>query len=248
MRLVRGAVVAGRVTDAAGAPVGGAAIVALDGTKRIAWYYGDLLSSSGDAEVVRASTDAEGRFRVALRAGPWTLVVRAHGQVDATVPTTAPSGDDVAVRMQPATTLSGSLRAEDGAPLVGTVVLLQPGADVSSERLSIFGSFSPDVLDLGDHLLSHRTGASGAFAFPGVPEGTYTLVAVFPAATSQRFREVRFGPLRPSGSPHDLTLAAPVASALAGRVVDAAGAPYADAWVQITINRHDGDRIAGQAG
>lgn len=234
VRFAAAAIVEGRVSAADGGPVAGAVVIPRDATKGMPWYYGDLLTDTSQPEVVRARTDESGGFRLALPTGRWALIVRCGGFVDEVVETTVPSADAVAVSMPPAATMSGRIRGDDGKPLAGAVVILEPGADVPNPHLSV-PAYDPTRLTGADRLLRRHTDAAGAFTFPGIPEGSYSLVVVLPAATSQGFREVRFGPLRPSGGPAELSLSAPISNALSGRIVDAGGEPYSDARVLITV-------------
>jgi hypothetical protein len=234
VRLPAASIVTGRVTAAGGGPIAGAVVIPRDPSKGMPWYYGDLLTDGSQPEVVRARTGEDGRFRLALPPGEWALIVRAPGCVGEVVTTRVPSADPVAVEMHAAATLSGRIRGEDGRPLTGAVVYLEPGADVPDPHLAV-PTYDPTRLTGADRLLRRHTDAAGAFAFPGIPEGSYSLVVVLPAATSQGFSEVRFGPLRSSGGPVDLSMTAPVSNALAGRIVDAGGGPYRDARVLITV-------------
>jgi len=233
VRLPPASIVTGRVTAAGGGPIEGAVVIPRDATKGMPWYYGDPLPD-GQPEVVRARSAEDGRFRVALPPGEWALIVRAAGFVDEVVTARVPSTDAVSVAMQPAATLSGKIRGDDGGPLAGAVVVLEPGPDVPNPHLTV-PAYDPSRLKWGDRLLLRHTDAAGAFAFPGIPEGSYTLVVVRPAATSQGFSEVRFGPLRPSSGPVDLSVTAPISNALAGRIVDAGGGPYREARLLITV-------------
>jgi hypothetical protein len=244
VRLAAVSYVTGRVTAAGGGPIAGAVVLARDASKGMTWYYGDLLSGWGEQTVVRAVTDEDGRFRVALPAGAWALIARFTGCVDDFAVVTVPSADAVAIALRPATTLTGILGGDDGRPLAGAVVVLDPSAEVRSPRISI-PSYDPDRLQSADHLLLRHTDAAGAFGFPDIPEASYALIVVIPTATSQPSREVRFGPLRPAAGPYELTLAAPRSNALSGRVVDAGGAAFRDARISIVVIEEKGPSNPG---
>src|SRR5262249_37561779 len=151
----------------------------------------------------------------------WAVVVRRDGLVDGVAEVTAPSSSEVRVVMEVAATLAGILRSEDGKALAGAAVVLEPGADVATARTTMLDSGPASRRPSEEHRFLRHTDASGVFRFPGVPEGSYSIAVVLPAAAPQRAHEVRFGPLRPSGGPYELSVAAPLANALAGRVVDA---------------------------
>lgn len=200
------------------------------------WVYGDPLNPPGPPMAV-ATVGADGLFEVPLAPGSYSLWVSGAGLVETSIVVDVPARAAIDVPVRRSTTLSGALRGDDGKPLARAWVVLDPSPEIGTPRLSVPGTHE-DVMREGgsaEHLLLRHTDAAGAFAFPGIPEGEYALVVVAPTASQSAPSEVRFGPLRPSAGPYDLSLAAPLAASISGRVLDADGGVYAEAKFTIVV-------------
>jgi hypothetical protein len=174
------------------------------------------------------------------------LIVSAAGAVEDTVSVHVPASASVQIVLRPATTLSGTLKDGKGAPAAGVPLVLEAGPDIACDRLLVPGIEPPSSLS-GDHLLLRHTDASGAFSFPGVPEGTYTLRATLPGSGATSIRQIRFGPVRPSGGPYSLDLDAPMAAAITGRIVDESGAAYQNARLFVVATAEQAPNRWGNA-
>jgi hypothetical protein len=158
-----------------------------------------------------ASTDLEGRFRFAhVPAGAYRLLVEAAGfPTTEKAPVSAPS-DGAAV------TVDG-----EGRSIVGRVSAA--GAAVAGARVLL----APDG---GGPLRETVTRAGGGFAFGGLGAGQYAVRAVSGDAASSPVRAIEAGE-SPAAPPVQLELSA--GRAIAGRVIDDAGAALAEVPVRI---------------
>jgi len=209
--LDKGGSIEGLVRDGTtGAPAAGITVEARLETTRgmgIVWERG--------AGVVRAKTDAQGRFRLeGLAPGLHTLAARGPGA--AARRNGVALGKRTELYLFPGSGLDGSVRGPDGAAIAG--------AAVAVESAIPFGPRSSSDVEVTD--------ARGHYAFVGIDPGLYRVVA----------RHADFAPAwatvaveRGDDASADLTLAAP--AAIVGRLVGAADRPTAG---RVTIAEADG--------
>jgi protocatechuate 3,4-dioxygenase beta subunit len=210
--LDKGGFIEGIVRDGTtGAPAPAIAVEARSETARglgIVWERG--------AGVVRATTDAQGRFRVeGLAPGLHTL--SARGPAVAGQRRGVAVGKRTELYLFPGGGIEGNVRGPDGAPVTG--------ASVALESASPFGprAATADV---------EITDARGHYAFTGIDSGLFRVIARHPdfastwtTATVERGDEASA----------DLTLAAP--AAIVGRLLSGADRPTAG---RVTIAEVDG--------
>jgi hypothetical protein len=221
VELPREASIAGRVVDARGAGIPGAAIEVVESqpvTPARAW------------DKPRTETaDAEGRFRIgALRAGEWKLTASADGfaRADAVAVAVAAEQalDDVTLKLAAAARITGVLLASSGAPL--------PGGQVQARRTSV--PASGPIVEVTAHGTSSRRDPSapgrdyvassderGRFAIDGLPAGSYEVTAGPGAQSSVELA---------AGGVVELELRQRQSPTIRGRVTDADG-PVAGASV-----------------
>jgi hypothetical protein len=183
VRLVKGAVITGRVTDSDGTPVVALAVRAI----RVREFDGRPANS---AAILADSTDDEGVYRI-FGLGEGTYVVAAGGgdqsafyEPDAfsrDAPTYYPSSsrasaaEVVARAGEEATGIDIRYRAEAGHSVAGTVVLADP-------RLRGWCDVALLARPGGSSVATFNANAQGAgtrFEFSGVGDGDYELVAAF---------------------------------------------------------------------
>ncbi|MCX4514594.1 S8 family serine peptidase [Streptomyces sp. NBC_01619] len=123
---------------------------------------GIAVAAAGETTQRSVTTDASGAYRLVLAAGTYTVTSVGYGYRTATETLTVTNGQalslDIALDAAPRHAVTGTVYDVTGKPL--------PGASVRIAEASL----APVVSD-----------ASGAFRFPDVAEGTFTLVAT-PAA------------------------------------------------------------------
>ena len=209
--LDKGGSIEGLVRDGTtGAPVPGITVEARLETARgmgIVWERG--------AGVVRAKTDAQGRFRLeGLAPGLHTLAARGPGA--AAQRRGVALGKRTELYLFPGGGLDGNVRGPDGAAIAG--------AAVAVESAIPFGPRSTSDVEVTD--------ARGHYAFVGIDPGLYRVVA----------RHADFAPAwatvaveRGDDASADLTLAPP--AAIAGRLVGSADRPTPG---RVTIAEADG--------
>lgn len=201
--LALGARVGGRVTDAAGAPVAGARVVAVPATEPF-----PVVDRRRDGVV----SDADGRWQIAaVAAGSYRFTAR-HSDLAPT--TTAPlvtdgihPRDDVDLVLSPGAMLVGSVRDGGRAPVAGADVRLVA-------RGSVTWRFAREGF----------TDAEGDFRFTGLPARPAEVVASHPVGAS---------PVVPveltAGRRSEVELTLSVDGTIAGVVVDEAGQELAEA-------------------
>ena len=169
-------------------------------------------SLAGDAGApFETATDLSGRFRLAgLPPGPYRLLIEAAGfPTTEKTPVSAPS-DDAAVRVD-----------GEGRSIVGRVTAA--GAAVAGARVLL----APEA---GGPIRETVTRAGGGFAFGGLGAGRYAVRAVSGAVASAITRAIEAGD-GPAATPVQLEMSP--GRAIAGRVIDDAGAALADVPVRI---------------
>ncbi|MBZ5712260.1 carboxypeptidase regulatory-like domain-containing protein [Nannocystis pusilla] len=152
--------IVGRVVDAAGGPLSDAFVEATRESDSAAAGAGDGLRDSRWSHwggETRKLTDQDGRFELnRLGDGNYTLVAQRRGGGEGSVEHVA-TGSEVEIKIAEAGSISGSVRLQGGgAPQQFEVTLIEPSTGWrSSDRF-------------------FRTG--GAFRFPEVPRGNYTVI------------------------------------------------------------------------
>jgi protocatechuate 3,4-dioxygenase beta subunit len=150
------ATVVGRVTEAAGAPIPGAAV--------LVGFDRPSVTSTGDGAqevsppAVLATADQDGRFRAeGLRAGSHPVVARAAGYGPATVRVKVAEGEEarVDVRLERAATVEGTVRDDAGRPVPEASVLVGPYGDFTfgmtktrEDGTYVFEDLAPGAISL----------------------------------------------------------------------------------------------------
>ena len=208
IELAPGITVRGRVVDAdTGQPVEGAVIESLRGDHREGARRGDDRERHGDAPPyaldarrIGTATDKEGRFRIGVTKGPWTIV--------ATHPSYATAGSFIAVTDSP---LEVQLSLTKGQVVHGVVVtesdLPVPGAEVEA-RWQFGGRVERTT----------RADGRGRFELVGLPAAPLELIARAADGTSTPKR-VNLSEPRPDDE--DVLLVLDNTGAITGRVVRA---------------------------
>lgn len=205
--LERAARISGRVVDPAGAPAGGARLVA--------WLSGE---SPERPESLRpclreagfASADAEGRFTLEpLPPGWWSIRASATGWLPAEMERRKVRGDEhlegVEIVLGQGAAVSGRVLSPDGSPVAGA-------------QVQVLGDRSgPEAL----------SGADGAYRLEGVATGERTVEATHP---EYEFAGRTFDVV-PGENRLDLKLERDRRREIRGRILGQAGAPVAGARV-----------------
>jgi len=231
LELARPRQVAGVVRDDAGVP---------QPERTVALYYRYRLGD-GDSE---STTDAQGRFRlVAPPRGPVVLRVFARTRyplLSRTLPAECiPAGEWALAVPRPALCdLRGRVVTGAGQPLCGVSLQLWPLAGAPRAPLDA-------------HPLTTQTAADGSWRLERVPRaGTYRLSASLAAHRPREDATVPLGPRAVRDEPvvvPDIVLD-PLAERIAGRVLDAAGRPVAEATVRVLGLRLPVARTAADGG
>jgi large repetitive protein len=153
--LARGGVVEGVIREGrSGAPVPGAVVEGRDGRSRELGLVWDARMG-----VVRATADAQGRFKLAgLGSGPYTVTAAARG-IGRAQRRSVTAGARVELVLLPSGSVAGVVGGPDGRPSTGALVLLEPaGSTTSGDRLAV-------------------ADGEGRFTFPGVEPGRYRVIA-----------------------------------------------------------------------
>ncbi|HYC77637.1 MAG TPA: sigma-70 family RNA polymerase sigma factor [Planctomycetota bacterium] len=209
LRLERrpGARVRGRVVGPAGEPVPGATVRSSAPAERAGWT--DAATAAGD-----------GAFEIRdVGPGPRNLFAHADGFGPSPVATSAdPPADEVVLRLTPGGGGVDGLVVDDddGRPIARAELRLEVDADDAT---------SPRAAPVA--ALRTRSDAEGRFRFRGAPLGAVRCWASAPGFAAWR------GPLVVDGiAPAVVTMRLVRSATVAGRVLDAAGAPVASAEVR----------------
>ena len=223
VRLVRGAVVTGRVTDGDGHPQ---AEATLEGQSQFdPWMAMD--STARLVEFGEVETDAEGRYFVRQVPAEQPLVMVARPppgkglQPDRHKLTALQPGErrELDCVLQRASRVAGLVRSLDEQPLAG--------ADVALRRIDLSVSDMSGLAEDGGRDEA-TTDAEGRFAFEEVPDGKYLVVL-----DETGYRAVKSAKLdlRDGREVSDIVLVADPGLTVAGTVVDPDGKPVAEADV-----------------
>ena len=223
VRLVRGAVVSGRVTDGDGRPQ---AEATLEGQSQFdPWMAMD--STARMVELGEARTDAEGRYHLRQVPAEMPLVIVARPppgqglQPDRRKLTALQPGErrELDCVLQRGSRVAGLVRSLDEQPLASAAVELRR-IDLSMSDLS---GFEEDG-ERGEE----ETDAEGRFAFEEVPDGKYFVVL-----DETGYRAVKSAKLelRAGREVDDVVLVADPGLTVAGTVIDADDKPVAEAIV-----------------
>jgi len=220
--LRRPALLAGRIEAPGGEPLAGIE-VELEGWNHDRYRFTQRETARARFYVDRRTvqSDARGRFWFGdLAAGRYRLLTRSAGRPESaplTIElTTGERREDVVLRLDAGSTLTGVVVAPDASPLAGVYVSAQ------SERLTDRAASAPGHVHV-------KTAADGRFEIAGLPAGEYTLRA-YPLETPAADPDQ---PWLPATIEHVATGAQPLRIELArgavirGRCLDAAGAPLA---------------------
>ncbi|MCC6999862.1 MAG: carboxypeptidase regulatory-like domain-containing protein [Deltaproteobacteria bacterium] len=206
----------GQVTDQHGAPLARVRVLAL------------AVDGRGLGLV---DTGADGRFELAVPAGPVHLETRAPGRVARAVDVVAP-GEVAVVAMAPGVALGGvvTAAADDsgvaGAGLAGALVVVRPEAGWLGKQSKLAAPVAAAGVWRDAALRSARSGPGGGFALSGLASGFYRVTV-----QAAGFAPVEVRHVVAPGLGLEVALAREVV--LVGRVVDAAGAPAAGARVEV---------------
>jgi len=117
---------------------------------------GATITATNDDATRRVTTDADGAFTVALTEGDYTVTATAYGYVTAS--------QEATITEDETTTLGFALEVAATHSVSGTVT--DGTSPVTGARVALAPQIDPVTTD-----------EDGAFVFPTVPEGTYTLTA-----------------------------------------------------------------------
>ncbi len=237
VELAPAAEIAGRVVDRTGTPIPGVRLTAYaargwhtDSVERVRelvsqWRRGRILFEPRELQ-----SDENGKFHFdSLEPVVYDLEAELRGYRSAFTRDVKSGTDDVRIEMEPAGVVRGRVVDARGEAVENAAVRLARLARGEVHRL-----FASEIVvaDANDQAGGEtRTDATGAFELTGAGTGAFDLVVradAFPFFT----REVEVGEITELG---DIVLAVPLE--ISGRVVDADGAPIADAEVAIDWNR-----------
>jgi hypothetical protein len=203
-----GVALTGRVTDARGAPIAGAEVRARPVAR--ATTLAPYRPRPPDPLRPAVVTDADGRFRYPVPTGQRLALVATHDRYarGETAELTAAAPAEVAIVLDDGRALAGRVVDAEGHPVAGAVVADAPSAEAATHTT--------------------RTGADGGFTLAGI-EPERQRIAVF-ASTPEATGDPAVIALPDQlDQPVELVLAH--RRQVAGTVVDAGGAPVADAIV-----------------
>jgi protocatechuate 3,4-dioxygenase beta subunit len=158
--LTKGAVIAGTVRDATGAPVARARVEALEEFGGVPFMFAGGGGWEPDTGRVEAVTDERGRFRLeGVAPGLHTVRAAARGFGRARRPSIA-AGRSVDLTLLPGGSIVGSVIGSDGRPAAGALVRVEAEAP-----------------QMGAAVPLEKTDSAGRFEIVGLEAGPYRLVA-----------------------------------------------------------------------
>ena len=196
--LPRGAVIAGRITDAAGAPIGGALVAAIDPRPLSA-------QESGTRPPASAQSDDDGNYRIfgvspghyLIRVSPASAPTAKNSRLPALVESYFPAaalqrdadsvsvaareerlGVDISVQQGLRVEVSGTVRDSAGQAIETSVSLARAGAAAGQRELMFFAR-------------------GGVFTFDGVSPGSYVLRASYKNVGSGEDRPMTLTAIEP---------------------------------------------------
>ena len=204
--------ITGKITDERGAPLARVRVLAL--------------APSG-LGLALADSAADGSFVLAVPAGPVHLETRAAGRAARAVDLTAPS-QAAPVQLASELTITGSVHDPEGRPIAGALVAARREVGLAAvdaamgkrRRAPALGEWRDAAL------LLTRSGADGTYRVGGLARAFYRLSVVAKGFAPVEVRQV----LAPS---EDMAVSLSREVVLAGRVLDARGAPAGGATVEV---------------
>jgi protocatechuate 3,4-dioxygenase beta subunit len=210
-------------------------VVALDGEDAISGARVSVLAAAhlGDRPVAEAVTDASGTATLpALTPGSYSVTATADGYraVEMPVPPQAGLSWSMTVRMVPGAPVRGVVVSDDGDPVAGAIV--QP---IPAQMKDAYLTRPRDTRT------QTRTDDDGRFTVPALEEGQFVLRATHPS-----YQAGQSDPLISDGATarDGVRIVVARGGRIAGRVVDADGAPAPFAEVRINA----ADPMAAGAG
>jgi len=232
IRMEAGVVLTGKVVDAEGAGIEGAALLlALDGGPS-APGAGIALPGRG---IPLATTGASGEFRIdQIAAGPWKLIVEApgHAIVEQEGRTEKPGEQQTGLvfRLEPGYEILGRVHAEFGALPEGLRIGARPSPEPDAgagapgfESMTEFGMENPDTRSAADTRSRYAVcGPDGSFVVRGLTNGVrYRMTLSRKSGEAGGWRRVRGGePIFAWAGQRGVEIAYKPEAALVFRVVD----------------------------
>ncbi len=222
LRLARGAAISGQVVDDRGVPVSGCKVAAQRQEER----GGVRIERFASDEA--AVTDEAGFFTLAGLTGETTTIRAFGGKHSETIAAGVAVGTgDLLITVQRLGVIEGVLVGGDGQPIAGSEVFARRDDGASDAALAIEESAGIPMFDAPSRV---RTAADGTFRLEGVRPG-----AVVVHARGETHRPVRLAGLTmvPAQVMNGVRLVADAGASALVTVVDAAGAPVANARVSV---------------
>ncbi|HVR97771.1 MAG TPA: carboxypeptidase-like regulatory domain-containing protein [Thermoanaerobaculia bacterium] len=212
-------VLTGRVVGPAGKPVAGAALFSVEEKEEETEYH----RSTSRSEHNLGETDEDGRFRLTLPSGPFTLRVVAAGRLSRKVEELEiPAGGETGP-------IEVVLEKEDIGTVLEGRVFYADGSPAPSIHLSVL---SVEKKGVAPRIASGRTDAQGRYRVTVRGPGPYRVYAARAGAAGGGQPDATVE-LSEGVNPLDLRLNANVGVEVSGRVVDHQGAPVAMVFVEV---------------
>jgi RNA polymerase sigma-70 factor (ECF subfamily) len=208
LRLGRGSVqLRGQISDAGGGPVAGASVRAL--------ALGAGRRPAG-ARTFIATSDDKGRYAVDLARGSYRVVADGDGYVPSAMEVVLDGDQRHDFRLMPAARISGRVIERGAGPARGALVRLRADALIKAQERTATAD------------------RDGAFAFSGVPPGSFFLSARSAGLVARSALKVTV-PI--AGAASDVVIELVPGNILAGKVVDDRRAPIPGARVHLDSDR-----------